>query len=267
MQQINEREQWKNWEPEVSTEILDSLLIRSQLYCVVQTSHAQASTRSPDGNAWLRFIAFCPTLDNAHEVARNAHDSGDKMETRILQSGKCALIPFKKRDRGDLDKLLQDQKKANRMYDDYVAQRVKTIEESKERIEASSTSLIPEVVPPPPPPTDTPPQASPCQPIAMDFGKPAEVFMQRYFAMGIIQDTDTELREPVVIPLCAAESMEALQDLVKPMTNNIDLIHIDVFCGTALEWLPLTNPKSSKTIHKHPLRQALEEKIKWVHES
>ena len=125
--------------------------------------------------------------------------------------------------------------------------------------------MISDVVPgPPPEPT---PMASPCQPIAMDFGKPAEVFMQRYFAMGIIQDSDLELNEPVVIPLCAAETMEALQDLVKPMTNNIDLIHIDVFCGTALEWLPLTNPKSTKTIHKHPLRQALEEKIKWVHEA
>jgi hypothetical protein len=263
MQQINEREQWTNWEPRVDTELLDSMLIKSQLFCVVQTSHAQAAIRSPDGNAWIRFIAFCPSLDNAHEVARNAHDAGDQMETRILQSGKCALIPQQKRLRGDLDKLIEDQKKANRMYDDYVSQRMKVIQESKEprekRESYETSELIPEVkvshVP------------SPCSPIAMDYGKPQEVFMQRYFAMGIIQDSDAELREPVVIPLCAAETMEALQDLVKPMTNNIDLIHIDVFCGTALEWLPLTNPKSTKTIHKHPLRQALEEKIKWVHES
>jgi hypothetical protein len=261
MQQINEREKWQNWEPQVDTEILDSMLVKSQLFCVVQTSHAQAAIRSPDGNAWIRFIAFCATLDSAHEVARNAHDAGDQMETRILQSGKCALIPQKKRARGDLDKLLDDQKKANRMYDDHVSQRIKVIEESKEKRE--HTSLPQETSEK----TEAPVLASPCLPIAMDYGKPQEVFMQRYFAMGIIQDTDAELREPVVIPLCAAETMEALQELVKPMTNNIDLIHIDVFCGTALEWLPLTNPKSTKTIHKHPLRQALEEKIKWGHES
>jgi hypothetical protein len=60
--------------------------------------------------------------------------------------------------------------------------------------------------------------------------------------------------------------MEELQELVKPLSNNVDLIHIDIFCGSTMEWMPLHKPKSSKTFHKHPLRQALEEKIKWIHQ-
>jgi hypothetical protein len=268
MQQINEREQWQNWELKADTGLLDSLLLKSQLYCVVQTAHANAAIRSSDGNAWVRCIAFCPTLDSAYEVARNAHDTGDKMETRILQSGKCALISKSKRTKGDLDKILEDQKKANRVYDDHVAERTKTVAQKPSSLpppgeierDAGSEQAPSELR------SAEQPLASACTPISMDFGKPQEVFMQKYFAIGVIQDYDKELREPVVIPLASAESMEALQEIVKPMSNNIDLIHVDIFCGTLLEWLPLTNPKSSKVFHKHPLRQALEEKIKWIHE-
>jgi hypothetical protein len=278
MQQINEREQWQNWELKADMGLLDSLLLKSQLYCVVQTAHANAAIRSSDGNAWLRCIAFCSTLDSAYEVARNAHDTGDKMETRILQSGKCALISQSKRSRGDLDKMLEDQKKANRIYDNHVAERTKTMarkspEESETLVENAPSSPLESfslVLPLPLPPAEiaalASESASACTPISMDFGKPQEVFMQKYFAIGVIQDYDKELKEPVVIPLASAESMEALQEIVKPMSNNIDLIHVDIFCGTLLEWLPLNNPKSTKVFHKHPLRQALEEKIKWIHE-
>jgi hypothetical protein len=264
MQQINEREQWQNWELKAEEGSLDDLLVKSQLYLVAQTAHASSSIRSSDGDAWIRCIAFCPTLESAYQVARNAHDSGDKMETRIFQAGKCALIPQTKRLRGDLDKMLEDQKKANRRYDDHIAERVEIIKgkgkcEEKASVvpieaEANVSTLT----------TTSMPSATS---ITMDFGKPREVFMQKFFALGLIQDTDSNLREPVIIPLAAAETMEALQDLVKPMSNNIDLIHVDIFCGTLLEWLPLNNPKSKQVFHKHPLRQALEEKIKWIHTS
>jgi hypothetical protein len=338
MQQIVEREQWKNWEPEVDSSDLASHLLKSQQFCVVQTAHANSGIKSPDGNAWIRVIAFCPTLDNAYEIARNAHDSGDKMETRILQAGKCALVSRFKRVKGDLDKMLEDQKKANRTYDDYINERVKKIKDSKESNDVSKEQLpeskeisenkevsetndfltkecqsgieeiksleeckdlpessesimdsIPESKLTEPESKLTEPERKltepeskltepeskdesssierfPCTPISMEFGKPAEVFLQRYFAMAIIQDYDQEYSEPTVIPLCAAESMELLQELVTPLSKNIDLIHLDIFCGTSLEWMPLFNPKSNKVIHKHPLRQALEEKIKWVHE-
>ena len=272
MQQINEREKWQNWELKADEGSLDDLLVKSQLYFVAQTAHANASIRSSDGDAWIRCIAFCPTLDSAYEVARSAHESGDKMETRIFQSGKCALISQKKRVKGDLDKMLEDQKKANRRYDEHVAERTRIVSSSLSSTsnvngnEAESVNLMvknessPESIT-----LTTTSMPSSRTSISMDFGKPREVFMQKYFALGLIQDTDADLREPVVIPLAAAETMEALQEIVKPMSNNIDLIHVDIFCGTLLEWLPLNNPKSKRVFHKHPLRQALEEKIKWIH--
>jgi len=270
MQQINEREQWQNWELKADEGSLDDLLVKSQLYFVAQTAHANASIRSSDGDAWIRCIAFCPTLDSAYEVARSAHGSGDKMETRIFQSGKCALISQKKRVKGDLDKMLEDQKKANRRYDEHVAERTRIVSLShsstskvineNESVNLSSSSESTTLTT-----TSMPGDSTFRTSISMDFGKPREVFMQKYFALGLIQDTDADLREPVVIPLAAAETMEALQEIVKPMSNNIDLIHVDIFCGTLLEWLPLNNPKSKRVFHKHPLRQALEEKIKWIH--
>jgi hypothetical protein len=274
MDQIVEREQWANWKPAMDSTPLDSLLLKNQLYCVVQTAHAEAAIRSPDGNAWIRCIAFCNSLDSAYEIARSAHDKGDKMETRILQSGKCALVSKSKRVRGDLDKLLEDQKRANRRYDDHVKQREsvrqKPVEQSKETVnELHETDEMSNAEPGAGhkdiKTISTECNAGPCEPISMEFGKTSEVFMQRVFAIGVIEDTDEEYREPVVIPLCAAETMEELQELVKPLSNNVDLIHIDIFCGSTMEWMPLHKPKSSKTFHKHPLRQALEEKIKWIH--
>jgi hypothetical protein len=262
MQQINEREQWQNWELKAEEGSLDNHLVKSQLYLVAQTAHASASIRSSDGDAWIRCIAFCPSLDSAYQVARNAHDSGDKMETRIFQAGKCALIPQTKRTKGDLDKMLEDQKKANRRYDDHVAERIEIIKGNGKCEEKASVPIKAAEAT-----VSTLTTTSMPTSISMDFGKPREVFMQKYFALGLIQDTDSSLREPVIIPLAAAETMEALQELVKPMSNNIDLIHVDIFCGTLLEWLPLNNPKSKQVFHKHPLRQALEEKIKWIHKT
>jgi len=266
MQQINEREQWQNWELQPDQGSLDDLLVKSQMYLVAQTAHSNSAIRSSDGEAWIRCIAFCKTLDSAYDVARSAHDTGDMMETRIFQSGKCALIPQNKRVRGDLDKMLEDQKKANRRFDDHISERTKIVANNRkgEPLKEEQSVVAIEKK------SEMEPSSSlttTAMPITMDFGKPREVFMQKFFALGVIQDCDTKLREPVIIPLAAAETMEALQDIVKPMSNNIDLIHVDIYCGTLLEWLPLNNPKSKKVFHKHPLRQAFEEKIQWIHTS
>lgn len=281
MQQINEREQWSNWKPTIDSTELDTLLLKHQLYCVVQTSHKETAIRSPDGKAWLRCIAFAPTLDAAYVIARGAHDQGDNMETRILQTGKCALISSTKRVKGDFEKMLEDQRKANRIYTQHVLEREAVLTQPiKKQEDSDKTSELVETEQTQSSSSETPAEkdaeiknsqniaeklAAPCEPISMEFGKTTEVFLQRFFALGVIQDP-TEYEEPVVLPLCAAETMEELQELVKPLSNNKDLLHIDIFCGPTMQWLPLHKPKSSKTIHKHPLRQALEEKLKWVHE-
>jgi hypothetical protein len=109
-------------------------------------------------------------------------------------------------------------------------------------------------------------EASPTTTIDSDFGRPDEVFLQRFAAFGLIADP-TEENEPVIIPLFAEQTMEELAKLVKTVSHNVDLVHVDIHCGRVLEWLPLHKPRAEQTIHKHPLRQAFEEKIKWIGKS
>jgi len=266
-----EREKWQNYEISVDTTPLDTLLLRKQQYCVVQLSHAEASIRSSDQNPWLRCISFCENLDSAYSVARSAFERGDKMETRILATGKCVLVPRNKRIKEDLDAMIKDQDKANAQFDQHVAQRSRVISQAstrlaEESVEAQTRAKESAATSTPEPEItigefkvgDAP------SAISYEFGRPDEVFMQRFGAFAVVPDPDDTLREPVLIPLFAAESMEALGELVKTVSHNVDLVHVDIFCGPLLEWLPLYKPKSEKTIHKHPLRQAFEEKIKWL---
>jgi hypothetical protein len=265
MEQVIEREKWQNYEIPVDNTPLDTLLLPKQKYCVVQLSHAHASIKSSDQNPWIRCIAFCETLNSAYSVARSAFERGDSMETRILPCGKCNLVPRTKRIKEDFDAMLKEQEKANAQFDAHVAGRAKIIAEAKASSEAKAPSLeelaTPQIFPAIALTNKT---TTKSQEISTDFGRPEEVFMQRYGAFGVIPDPDDSLREPVIIPLFASECMESLGQLVKSVSNNVDLVHVDIFCGQLLEWLPLYKPKSEKTVHKHPLRQAFEEKIKWL---
>jgi hypothetical protein len=257
MEFVIEREKWQNYELPVDDTALDKLLLKSQQFCVIQFSHAEASIKSADGNPWMRCVAFCDTLDNAYEVARNAFNRGEKMETRIIPSGKCTLVPRKKHSRTDFDIMINNQTKANAQFDAHVQSRKDVL--SKKPSEEASLPTV---------------KAEPKQEhsivsdnsISPEFGRPEEMFMQRYGAFAIIDDPDDDLREPVLIPLFAAESVEELSNQVKTVSHNVDLVHVDIHCGPMLEWLPLYKPKAAKTIHKHPLRQAFEEKIKWINE-
>jgi hypothetical protein len=272
MEQVIEREKWQNYEIPIDNTPLDTLLLKKQKYCVVQLAHAEASIKSSDQNPWLRCIAFCETLDSAYSVARNAFQRGDNMETRILPCGKCNLVPRNKRIKEDLDAMLKEQNKANAQFDAHVAQRTKIISEAKENVQdkalaqeqASIASIDPKDFKDFKAKDPKDPKKNTGQEISTEFGRPDEVFMQRFAAFAVIPDPDDSLREPVVIPLFAAECMESLSEIVKTVSNNVDLVHVDIFCGPLLEWLPLYKPKSEKTVHKHPLRQAFEEKIKWL---
>ena len=248
-----EREKWQNYELPIDNTPLDQLLLKSQQFCVVQFSHAGSSIRSSDAKPWLRCIAFCESLDSAYSVARAAYDKGEKMETRIVPAGKCTLVPRSKRLKGDFDAMLRDQTKANEQFDAHVANRKAIL---------SKTEV-----------TSEPKVAAPAKPenaqneapvISAEFGRPDEAFMQSYAAFAIIQDPNEAEDEPVIIPLFADESMEALAKRVKTVSHNVDLVHVDIHCGRVLEWLPLHKPRAAETIHKHPLRQSFEEKIKWI---
>lgn len=284
MNQIQEREKWQNYELPVDATPLDELMLHSQKFCVIQFSHANSAIKSSDGNPWIRCIAFCDSLDSAYSVARGAYEKGDRMETRIIAAGKCTLVPRNKRIKADLDAMLADQLKANAQYDAHV---------SKRKI-ALATPLEPEKpcaqVPDPneidigasePKACDgikpcdgeckgaaqavpqAPQGAAPTTTIDSDFGRPEEVFLQRFAAFGIVADPTND-NEPVIIPLFAEQTMDDLAKLVKTVSHNVDLVHVDIHCGRVLEWLPLHKPRAEQTIHKHPLRQAFEEKIKWI---
>jgi len=293
MDQVLEREKWQNYELPIDETPLDTLLLKSQQFCVVQFSHAEASIKSSDGKPWMRCVAFCESLDSAYSVARAAFERGDKMETRIIAAGKCTLLPRKKRNKADFDALVADQKKANDQFDAYVEMRKKVLaspqeaeqskigEEPKDGVSAepsnadganadganadgaiselgnaelkSAEEELSELS-----------NSVSSNSISSDFGRPDEVFMQRFAAFAIVSDPDASLCEPVVIPLFAAETLDALATLVKTVSHNVDLVHVDIHCGPLLEWLPLDKPRAEHTIHKHPLRQAFEEKIKWI---
>jgi hypothetical protein len=274
---VIEREKWQNYELPVDDTPLDKLLLKSQQFCVIQYSHAELSIKSSDKNPWIRCIAFCDTLDNAYEVARNAFHKGENMETRIIPSGKCTLVPRKKYERTDFDEMLKNQNKANSQFDHHVALRKETLAKPKEEIKEELKEVHSEKVGDEVENIDTNTTAETStstaetptftvsdSSISSDFGRPEETFMQRYGAFAIIADPDDSIREPVIIPLFAAESIEELTTLVKTVSHNVDLVHVDIHCGPMLEWLPLYKPIAAKTIHKHPLRQAFEEKIKWI---
>ena len=274
MDQVLEREKWQNYELPIDETPLDTLLLKSQQFCVIQFSHAEASIKSSDGKPWMRCVAFCETLDSAYSVARSAFERGDKMETRIIAAGKCTLLPRKKRNKADFDALVADQKKANEQFDKHVERRKKALQSAEvseptnvpsarsEPTSAPSAEALSTVESPLVTPEITANVSDNC--ISSEFGRPDEVFMQRFAAFAIIADPDATLCEPVLIPLFAAETLEALAALVKTVSHNVDLVHVDIHCGPLLEWLPLDKPRAEHTIHKHPLRQAFEEKIKWI---
>lgn len=95
-------------------------------------------------------------------------------------------------------------------------------------------------------------------------GKVLQVNLQRVFAIAVVQDPDDLEREPSLIPLFACDSADEIQPLVKEAQQSKDLMHFDVLVGPTAEWLPLYKPKSEKTLHQHPLRQELENNIKWL---
>jgi hypothetical protein len=260
MDQVQERERWQNYELPVDATPLDELLLHSQKFCVIQFSHAESAIKSSDGNPWIRCIAFCESLDSAYSVARNAYEKGDRMETRIIAAGKCTLVPRYKRVKADLDMMLNDQLKANAQYDAHVQKRKLALATPLEPAAAEPEIEIGEVK------AEPVTESSPTTTIDSDFGRPDEVFLQRFAAFGLIADPSKD-NEPVIIPLFAEQTMEDLAKLVKSVSHNVDLVHVDIHCGRLLEWLPLHKPRAEQTIHKHPLRQAFEEKIKWIGKS
>jgi hypothetical protein len=198
-------------------------------------------------------------LDGARELARNAHDMSDKTETRIMPAGRVFLAGRLKYDGLDLPRREEEQIKANRLIDDWIAHRERVHEETR-KLAAEKQVVNPSSADRPA--TPRPELVVPLLP-PVSHNVP-EVHRQRMWALGIIPDMTGD-DEPALLALFAANDTEDTQTLVKRAARSKDLIHVDIFVGATGEWLPLDSPLVPQTFHHHPLRQATESKIRWVH--
>jgi len=251
-----------------SDEGIDDVLLPDQQYVVFQLAHAQTSIRSPDGKAWVRCIGFTRTLDAARELARNAHDMGEKVETRIMPAGRVFLAGRLKYEGLDLPRREEEQIKANRLIDQWIARR-ETIHEETRKLAAEKQVVQPSNAARSESPAldkrlDTPRPPSPPPTLAHVSNVVPDVHRQQAWALGIIPDVTGD-DEPALIALFAANDVDDTQALVKRAARCKDLIHVDIFVGATGDWLPLDSPLVPQTFHHHPLRQATENKIRWHH--
>lgn len=249
-------DEFRSFDP-ASNEGIDDVLLPDQQFVVFQLAHAETAIRSPDGKAWIRCVGFTRTLDAARALARNAHDMDDKTETRIMPAGRVFLAGRLKYEGLDLPRREEEQFKANRLIDDWIAHRQKVHEDTR-KLAQEKTIVEPEVRVP----TPRPSVVSPFLPDLPSVGAIPPVERQPMWALAIIPDMTGE-DEPALIALFAAE-LDQTQSLVKRAARSKDLVHVDIFVGPTGEWLPLDSPHVPTTFHHHPLRQATESHIRWV---
>lgn len=243
---------------------LASFLLPTQQFFVFQLAAKNTSIKSDDGRPWIRGVGFAANLDAARSVARYAFES-DKTETRIMPVGKVFLAGKEKYEGLDLPLREKEQRKANRLIDAWEDSRRRTVEEVQAM--AKAKALVP------PPESDVIVSEQPVSPqketqtafptISLYDKPPFDLpVLQVTYAIAIVPDTeDLQDPEPALVPLFAYESMEALQGAVSQARKSKDLIHLDIFCGTLGNWLPLTQPLAEQVFHHDPLRQQLQKNL------
>lgn len=262
MELVAEREAWAGFDP-VLDKGVDDVLLPRQKFFVFQLAHADAAIKSADGRPWIRAIGFTDTLDAARELARSAHDMADKLETRIMPCGRNFLAARAHRKALDFEALAAEQEASNRAVDAWIEARKAEFEATHKRAEqkAATATMM-----------DTGENASSepaaAAPAAADtiestvFASPfPSVFLQRVFAAAVIPDADAQ---PSVVPLFAMDDEDQMRRYLKTAARSRDLVHFDILVGNVGEWLPLHKPRAAETAHHHPLRQALEENIKFM---
>lgn len=282
MEYIAERDRWSasvgfrtDGTPlQQSDEELQVTLKDTQQFVVFQAAHAETVIQSHDGKPWIRIVGFSPSLNAARQLARRAHDEGGGVETRIMPTGKNFLIGRVKYNGLDLDRRAEEQTKSNRMVDDAIASRkqrnvdVQAAAEAKAQTHtASETSDAVAVTEAPSPSAldniaDFPSHARIGGLVPATKPTPTPQ-LQRFCALAVIPDPDHEMCEPSVIALYAYEDESDMRDAVTRSSKTAELIHFDVFVGPTGVWLPLTQTVAEKIIHHNPLRQNLEDNLKF----
>lgn len=267
-----------------SDEGIDEVLLNDQQFFVFQLAQAHTSIRSDDGNPWVRCIGFTRTLDAARVLARNAFNMGDKMETRIMPAGRVFLAGKHKYEGLDLPRREEEQFKANKLVDDWIALRERVHKETQAL--ATQKAVLPDpfearhgqvpanadesfVELPPSPCLKTTDEGeleqgtTKSMPLPRATDDTVHVDRQGAWACAIIPDLSGE-NEPALIPLFAANDTDDVKTLVKRAAACKDLVHMDIFAGRTCEWQPLINPAAAQAFHHHPLRQAVEGTIRWT---
>ncbi len=268
MDAIAERERWASFNP-VEEKGIESVLLKDQQFVVYQSAHAESLIKSPDGNPWIRVVGFTDSLQNARDLARSAHDMGNKTETRIMPCGRNFLIGRTRYAGLDLDRREVEQKKSNALVDAHIASRQAVFEKHRtsqaehSQAEQAEQQAEQEVILPSAPLVEPPSILTPVADPGPAPGQVPHVMMQRYFAMAIVPDSDDSLREPSIVALFAMDSEADIREYLKSAAKSKDLVHFDILVGATAEWLPLYKARAEKTLHHHPLRQDLEDHIRF----
>lgn len=277
MEAIAQREKWaaiSGWRGDGSTnelamqtdETIDDVLLTRQQFVVFQVAHTHTQIRSHDGKPWIRIIGFVKTLDEARALAKKTFEDCDKAETRIMPCGRNFLIGSKKYDGLDLPLREQEQKKSNDMVEKWIVNRIQIIRDTEHRAKTLSKTpdaiadLEEKVIWPETKPESEIPFPKESVPIINEVV--SVPFLQRYFAMAVIPDSEPE-NEPSVIALWAMETEQDQKQKLHLASKSKDLIHFDIQVGATGVWLPLSSSVKGKIQHHNPLRQSLEENITW----
>jgi hypothetical protein len=193
---------------------LQACLRVDQAFFVFNAAHARTSIKSPDGKAWIRPLAFCPTLVAAKERGREVHEADKGQEIRVQPAGKVFLLGAERyndaigADGGtilDMSTREREQAKANALVDaaELLGKtKIETVQRRAEERRAGTldmTRTTPEkgAAPAAEPPTDSGNEVSikeiaPSAAIISDVPVSAERRAQRYAVLAVVNDAMAE---------------------------------------------------------------------------
>ena len=207
-------------------------------FFVFQLAQTETSISFP--KPFLRCIGFEDTLDEARLLAKSAFDE-KKMETRIMPTGKVFLAGKKKYQGLDLPLREAEQQKANRLIDDWIDMRLKTIAGVEQM--AKAHAVLPDPVF----------QNKEAEQI-IEPDDEIQLYKKGYFAVAIIPDEE----EPALIALAFKTDLKELEAEMNTIALNPDFKHLDMYAGESGKWMPLSSPKSLSVKHHDKLRQEVQ---------
>jgi len=208
------------------------------MFFVFQLAQTHTSISFP--KPFIRCIGFEDTLDDARLLAKQAFDE-KKMETRIMPTKKVFLAGKYKYEGLDLPRREEEQQKANKMIDEWIEARLKTIAGVEQL--AKEHAILPEPI------FKENQDEKPIEP-----DDEIQIYKKGFFALAIIPDEE----EPALIALAFKETLKELELEMNLIAESPDFKHVDMFAGESGKWMPLMSPKSLSVKHHDKLRQEVQ---------